>query len=48
MNKTPHIVGGGLGSLRKQAKERWEAQQKEQQKAANSAALARLVQSVKK
>jgi hypothetical protein len=48
MNKTPHIVGGGLGTFRKEAQARHEAERKAEQKRENAARLARLARSVSK
>lgn len=41
-NNTPHIVGGGLGTFRKQAIARAEAAKKAEQEAANRDAMARV------
>lgn len=47
-NKTPHIVGGGLGSIRKRETARAIARKNAEQKANNKAALARLVKASSK
>lgn len=46
MNRTPHVVGGGLGSIRKEAAARRVAEAKVQQQADTKAALAALRKSV--
>lgn len=46
MNRTPHVVGGGLGSIRKEAQARRIAEAKARRDADNKAALAKLRQSV--
>jgi hypothetical protein len=47
MNKSPHIVGGGLGTLRAQAREKWEKDEKARQERDRKAALARVVKASK-
>jgi hypothetical protein len=48
MNRTPHVVGGGLGSIRKQAAEDHAARVKREVAARNKDALAKLRKSVSK
>jgi hypothetical protein len=48
MNKTPHIVGGGLGTFRKDGAAAYAAKKKAEQKRENAARLARLARSVSK
>lgn len=48
MNRTPHVVGGGLGTFRKEAQAKREREAKEAQQAANKAALAKVRKSVGK
>ncbi len=38
-NHTPHVVGGGLGTFRKQAQEQAEAQRKSEQHAQKVSAM---------
>lgn len=47
-NKTPHIVGGGLGTIRKNETARAIARKKAEQEAANKAAMSRLTKSLSK
>lgn len=46
-NKTPHIVGGGLGTFRKNAQAEHEARRKAEQQAEKKAAMARIAKSLK-
>jgi hypothetical protein len=46
-NKTPHVVGGGLGTFRKEARAKHEAERKSQQEADRKAAMARIAKSLK-
>lgn len=41
-NRTPHVVGGGLGTFRKQAQKRHEAEKQERQKREQREAMARM------
>lgn len=45
-NKTPHIVGGGLGTIRKEAQARVERERKAQAEAERKAKMARFLKSV--
>jgi hypothetical protein len=48
MNRTPHVVGGGLGTIRKQAIAKAEKAKRDAVAANNKAALAALRKSVGK
>lgn len=41
-NKTPHVVGGGLGTFRKEGRAKFEAQRRVQQEAARKDAMHRI------
>lgn len=47
-NKTPHIVGGGLGTIRKRETAKAIARAKAEQEANNKAAMSRIIKSLSK